>query len=225
MKRGMVIAIDGPSGAGKSTAARLLAKRLGYTYIDTGAMYRAVAWKAMQEGVPLSDEVGLSGLCAEMEISLAADGDLLRINVDGRDVSADIRTPEMGMAASFVSKHQGVRAALLRVQRRLGAMGGVVMDGRDIGTVVFPDANIKFYLDAGVDERARRRHKELVAAGHNVDLPRIAREIVERDRQDMARYIAPLRPAPDAVYIDSSSMSVEEVVEKMLDAIRGKDRV
>lgn len=225
MKRGMVIAIDGPSGAGKSSAARLLAKRLGYTYIDTGAMYRAVAWKAIQEGVPLSDEVGLSGLCAGMQISLAADGDLLRIYVDGRDVGADIRTPEMGMAASLVSKHQGVRAELLRVQRRLGAMGGVVMDGRDIGTVVFPDADIKFYLDARVDERARRRHKELVAAGHNVDLPRIAREIVERDRQDMARDIAPLRPAPDSVYIDSSSMSVEEVVEKMLDAIRGKDRI
>lgn len=225
MKKGMVIAIDGPSGAGKSTAARLLAKRLGYTYIDTGAMYRAVAWKAVQEGIQLSDGAAVSGLCAGMDISLVTENDSLRIYVDGRDVSGDIRTAEMGMAASLVSKHQGVRAELLKVQRRLGARGGVVMDGRDIGTVVFPDADIKFYLDAGVDERARRRHKELVAAGHDLELARIAREIEERDRQDMARDIAPLRPAPDAVYIDSSSMSVDEVVEKMLSVVREKGQV
>src|SRR3990172_10646500 len=160
-KKGLVIAIDGPSGAGKSTVARRLAKRLGYTYIDTGAMYRAIGWKAKQEGIDPANETALAGLCGRIQVLLTNDSDDPRIAVDGIDVSEAIRTPEMGMMASAVSKSPAVRARLLSLQRDLGARGGVVMDGRDIGTVVFPDAEVKFYLDASPEERGRRRYREL----------------------------------------------------------------
>lgn len=212
----MVIAIDGPSGAGKSTVARLLAERLGYVYIDTGALYRAVGWKANQEGIDPANEQALADLCSRTEIGITNTASHQHILVDGRDVSGEIRTPEMGMMASAVSKSQAVRARLLNVQRRLGAQGGVTMDGRDIGTVVFPDADIKFYLDASAEERGRRRFQELRAKGMDVDLDRITAEIGERDRQDSTRALAPLRKAPDAVLIDSTGMSVDAVVRVML---------
>jgi CMP/dCMP kinase len=215
-KKGLVIAIDGPSGAGKSTVARRLAKRLGYTYIDTGAMYRAIGWKAKQEGIDPANETALAGLCGRIQVLLTNDSDDPRIAVDGIDVSEAIRTPEMGMMASAVSKSPAVRARLLSLQRDLGARGGVVMDGRDIGTVVFPDAEVKFYLDASPEERGRRRYRELSAKGMEVDLDRITRELRERDHQDSGRAIAPLKRAEDAVLIDSSDREIDEVVEAML---------
>lgn len=215
-KKGLVIAIDGPSGAGKSTVARRLAKRLGYTYIDTGAMYRAIGWKAKQEGIDPENETALAGLCGRIRVLLTNDADDPRIAVDGIDVSEAIRTPEMGMMASAVSRSPAVRARLLSLQRDLGARGGVVMDGRDIGTVVFPDAEVKFYLDASPEERGRRRYRELSAKGMEVDLDRITREIRERDHQDSGRAIAPLKRAGDAVLIDSSDREIDEVVEAML---------
>lgn len=218
-KKGLVIAIDGPSGAGKSTAARLLAKRLGYIYIDTGAMYRAIGWKAKQEGIDPSDEHKLEDLCARSEVTIKKKISDPKIYVDGIDVSGEIRTPEMGMMASLVSKSPAVRARLLLLQRELGKNGGVVMDGRDIGTVVFPDANIKFYLDASAEERGRRRYLELKAMGIDVDCSRITREIQDRDRQDSGRELAPLKKADDALLIDSTNLSIEEMLDRMMSSV------
>ncbi len=214
--QGPVIAIDGPSGAGKSTIAKLLAQRLHYLYIDTGAMYRAIGWKATREGIDLADEQALADLCSRTEVILNRNSAAPNVFVDGRDVSGEIRTPEMGMAASAVSRSKAVRARLLELQRELGAEGSVVMDGRDIGTVVFPDAEVKFYLDATVEERGRRRYQELKEKGLDVELARITGEIAERDLQDSQRAIAPLRKAADAILIDSSRLTVEEVLERML---------
>lgn len=215
MKKGLVIAIDGPSGAGKSTVARLLANRLGYTYIDTGAMYRAFGWKAKQEGISPADEPAIAALCARVDIAIRQDIDVQRMFVNGIDVTGDIRTPEMGMMASAVSQSPSVRARLLVLQRKLGEEGAVVMDGRDIGTVVFPDAEVKFFLDASAEERGDRRYRELRAKGMDVDPVRITREIRDRDCQDSQREIAPLRQAADAVRIDSSRMTIDEVIDRM----------
>ncbi len=216
----MVIAIDGPSGAGKSTTARQLAERLGYIYIDTGAMYRAIGWKAKQEGIDPADEEKLTALCGRTEVTIKKDNNDPRFYVNGHDVSNEIRTPEMGMMASAVSKSPSVRARLLTLQRDLGRNGGVVMDGRDIGTVVFPDADVKFFLDASAEERGRRRHQELKTKGMDVDLARITQEIRERDHQDSMRSLAPLRRADDALPIDSTDLSISEVLERMLSEIK-----
>ena len=218
-KNGLVIAIDGPSGAGKSTTARLLAERLGYIYIDTGAMYRSIGWKAKREGIDPEDEQGLAELCARTEVTIKKDNKDPKIFVDGIDVSGEIRTPDMGMMASAVSKSPAVRARLLTLQRELGKSGGVVMDGRDIGTVVFPEADMKFYLDASVEERGRRRFVELKAKGMDVDRDQITREIGDRDRQDRGRKIAPLRQADDALRIDSSDMCIDDVLYRMISEI------
>ena len=214
-KNGLVIAIDGPSGAGKSTVARLLAKRLKYIYIDTGAMYRAIGWKAKQEGIDPADEQAVAELCGSTKVTIKIDNSDPRFYVNGEDVTSEIRTPEMGMMASAVSKVPVVRARLLTLQRELGRNGGVVMDGRDIGTVIFPDADVKFFLDAGALERGNRRYQELKAKGMDVDLAQITREIEERDIQDSSRDIAPLKKADDALLIDSSRMGIDEVVEAM----------
>jgi len=215
-KNGLVIAIDGPSGAGKSTIARLLALRLGYIYIDSGAMYRAVGWKAKREGIDPADEGKLADLCGRTEVTIKLDDRDPRFYVDGTDVSEEIRTPEMGMMASAVSKSRAVRERLLVLQRELGKNGGVVMDGRDIGTVVFPCAEVKFYLDATAEERGRRRYLELKTKEMDVDPEQITREIRDRDRQDSTRSLAPLRRADDALLIDSTSLTVDEVLERML---------
>jgi CMP/dCMP kinase len=222
-KKRLVIAIDGPSGAGKSTIARVLARRLGYTYIDTGAMYRAVGWKAKQEGVDPSDEAALQQLCTWTDVTIKHDSSGQRVLVNGVEVTGEIRTPEMGMMASAVSKSPAVRARLLTLQRLLGASGGVVMDGRDIGTVVFPGAEVKFYLDASEEERGRRRWQELKDKGCDVDQAVITAEIRARDLQDSSRDIAPLKRAPDASYVDSSTMTIEEVVAAMLSICVEKD--
>jgi len=215
-KNGLVIAVDGPSGAGKSTLARILAQRLRYVYIDTGAMYRAIGWKAHREGIDPNDEKSLADLCARTEVSIENNNNDPRFYVDDINVTGLIRTPEMGMMASAVSKSPGVRARLLTLQRELGNKGGVVMDGRDIGTVVFPDADMKFFLDASAEERGKRRYLELKAKGMDVDPARITREIQERDQQDSGRTIAPLKKADDAQVIDTSTLSIDEVLERML---------
>lgn len=218
----LVIAIDGPSGAGKSTVAKLLARRLSYIYIDTGAMYRAIGWLAEREGVNVDDEPSLAALCRRADVSVRHDGEGQRVLVNGMDVSGDIRTPEMGMLASAVSRSPAVRAHLFALQRRLGERGGVVMDGRDIGTVVFPDADVKFYLDASAEERGSRRYRELREKGMTVDLAKITEEIRTRDLQDSSRSIAPLRKAPDAIYVDSSELSLDDVVRTFLAQIDQK---
>jgi CMP/dCMP kinase len=219
-KNGLVIAIDGPSGAGKSTAARILAERLGYIYIDTGAMYRAIGWKAKREGIDPDDEAKLADLCGRTEVTIKKDNSDPRFFVNGIDVTGEIRTPEMGMMASAVSKSPAVRARLLTLQRELGRGGGVVMDGRDIGTVVFPDADVKFYLDASAGERGKRRYLELKAKGMDVDRVQITKEIEERDRQDSGRALAPLKKADDALLIDSSAMSIDDVLDRILSEVK-----
>lgn len=211
----IIVAIDGPSGAGKSTVGRMLASQLGYLYIDTGAMYRAIGWKAAGEGVQPVEGPELEALCGRTEVSLRQVDGELKVYVDGEDVTGLIRTPEMSMMASAVSAQPCVRKRLLELQRSLGRQGGVVLEGRDIGTVVFPDAKAKFYLDADVKERARRRYQELLAKDGPVDFQKTVDEVMTRDYNDSHRDIAPLKKAEDAIVVDSSSMSAEEVVAFM----------
>lgn len=220
--RGLVIAIDGPSGAGKSTAGRTVAARLGYTFLDTGAMYRALALKALREKVPLGDERALADLARRTTIELAARGDGVRL--DGEDVTAAIRTREVSAAASRVSAHPQVRRQMVARQQELGREGGVVLDGRDIGTAVFPDADVKFYVDADPRRRAARRQEELAAAGTIADLEAIESEIRARDHADSTRPDSPLTHAADAVLIDSSDLGVDGVVDRMLAVINSLTR-
>lgn len=210
------IAIDGPASSGKGTAARAVARALGHAYVDTGAIYRAVAWSAARRGVSWDDAEALGALAAQLDLGFSWDGSRLVVSVDGQDVTDAIRTAEMGTGASAVSRHPQVRDALMDLQRGLAAKGGVVMDGRDIGTVVLPDADLKIYLDASVDERARRRHAELRARGEDVGLDAIRSTIEARDRQDRERAVAPLRVADDAVVVDSTGRSPESVVAEVI---------
>lgn len=211
-----VIAIDGPAGAGKSTAARKLAERLGYVLVDTGALYRGVALAAFERGVDWEDGAALGALVDKLELSFArADDGSMHLMIDGEDRSQDIRTPHISTGASRVSRHAEVRRALLGLQRRLGAAGGVVLEGRDIGTVVFPDADVKVFLTASDEARAERRHAELRRAGHEVDFEQVLVEIRERDRLDSERDIAPLKPAEDAVLLDTSGLDLEAVLGEL----------
>jgi CMP/dCMP kinase len=212
--RGLVIAIDGPSGAGKSTAARALAEQLGYTFIDTGAMYRALALKALRASVALESEDALAELLASSRIELTDHG--RGVALDGEDVTAEIRTREVSTAASRVSVHPRVRRAMVARQQQLGRDGGVVLDGRDIGTAVFPDADLKLYVDADPDRRARRRYDELRAGGAAVTLEEVEREVRERDHKDSTRPDSPLVRARDGRLIDTTGLSPSEVVERML---------
>ncbi|RME33872.1 MAG: (d)CMP kinase, partial [Deltaproteobacteria bacterium] len=213
----LIIAIDGPSGAGKSTVSRLLAERLGYLNIDTGAMYRSVALAAHRGGIPPGDGEALEQLCARLDLRLEVDPNGgLRVMLDGEDVSAAIRTPEISRLTPLVAAVPAVRRAMVRLQRRLGREGGVVLEGRDIGTVVFPDADLKVFLHASAQERGRRRWLELKAKGIEADLDQTVREVVERDRVDMEREAAPLVRPEGAVDIDSGSLTVEQVVDRLL---------
>jgi cytidylate kinase len=214
-----IITIDGPAGAGKSTVGKMLARRLRYTYLDTGAMYRAVAHRVREEGVDPKDEGALERLCQRLEISFQRDREGERVVCQGEDVTEKIRDPEVGWMASTVSMERPVREALVRLQRQIGSRGRVVAEGRDTGTVVFPRAKNKFFLTADPKERSRRRYQELQGKGLGVDLGEIEREVRERDEQDMSRRLAPLRPAEDARIIDSTGVSPEEVVKRMLEVI------
>jgi cytidylate kinase len=223
-KRRLIIAIDGPSGSGKSTVARALAERLGYVYIDTGAMYRTVALTAREKAIAVENERELARLASALHISFVKKGEKTHILCNGEDVTEAIRSPEMSLLASEISKRKGVRMALVRAQRKMGRGGGVVLEGRDIGTVVFPHADVKFYLDAEIEERARRRFDELGEKGVKVDFKETLREVMQRDHSDMHRIHSPLKQAADALFIDSTHQSVEEVVKEMTRIVRAQER-
>lgn len=214
--RPLIIAIDGPSGSGKGTLARRLADALGYRHVDTGAMYRAVAWRAHQLGYALDDEAAVSALAVGSVLS-QEDG---RIAIDGHDVTRAIRTPDIDQSAARVARLPSVRAALVARQRELGASGGVVMEGRDIGTVVFPDADVKVYLDASAEERARRRANDPAHAGAQAGVEHVRSAMAARDESDSTRTVAPLQMASDAVYVDTTGLDADAVLERVLGMVR-----
>ena len=216
------IAIDGPAGAGKSTVAKLVADRLGYLYIDTGAMYRAVALLALEQGVALDDSAGLTELIRANEINLEPAPSGCRVLLNGKDVSQDIRLPEVGNAASPVSAVAEVRRLLVAMQQELAATRPVIMDGRDIGTVVLPNASCKIFLTASPRVRALRRANELRLKGLEADVDQVEREIRERDQRDSTRAASPLRQAEDAVLVDTSEMDIEQVVSRIIELAEGR---
>jgi len=216
------VTIDGPAGAGKSTVARQLAARLGYLYLDTGALYRAVAWKVRSAGVNPEDGKAVATLLPALQVGMDQREDGVHVAVDGRDVTDELRTPEISALASQVSAIPAVREWLLPVQRRVGEAGGVVAEGRDLGTRVFPSAEAKFFLDADVNTRAGRRQQDLTGAGRSAPLERTKQEIETRDQRDRSRAIAPLVPAADAEVIDSSALTVEQVIDHMMGKITAK---
>lgn len=214
----IAVAIDGPAGSGKSTVARRVAERLGYTYVDTGAMYRAVAYRALRDGVEPADEERVTRLAEGLSMRFQPDpAGGQRLLVDGEDVSEAIRTPEVSALSSPVSAIGGVRRRLTALQREMGREGGVVMEGRDIQTVVLPEAEVKVFLTASDEERARRRYRELAAKGQEVELAEVKRRLAERDQRDSERALAPLGKAPDAVELVTDGMSIEEEVAFVLE--------
>lgn len=220
----LIVAIDGPSGAGKSSVTRALADRLGYVHIDTGAMYRTVALLVSRLGIDPEDDDALAALCSRLTIEFDSSGGAIRVRANGEDVTSCIRSPEISLLTSKVAAMPAVRQHLLHLQQKMGLCGGVVLEGRDIGTVVFPDAEVKFYLTASAEERGRRRFKELKAKGEDVSLAQTIAEVRQRDAQDRSRVIAPLRRADDAVEIDSTGLTPEEVLSMMEDLVRKRER-
>ena len=214
--KNLVVAIDGPAGAGKSTVAQLAARKLGCTYIDTGAMYRAVAWKTLQRKQPVTDELIL-GVVKDVHVELAYVEGKTTVSVDGTDVTGEIRTPEVTAIVSQVAALGPVRSRMVELQRRMAARGSVLMDGRDIATSVLPDANVKIFLTASIEERARRRFKEMQAKGYDVSLEELQKDIAARDKADSEREISPLVQAPDAELLDTSHMGIDEVVQAIID--------
>lgn len=220
------IAIDGPAGAGKSTIAKIISKSLGIIYLDTGAMYRSVALKAIREGINTKDEEKLSNLVEKTDIKVTYSGDEQRIILDGEDVTKKIRTKEVSIGASDVSAVPAVRIKMVELQREIADKNSVVMDGRDIGTYVLPNADYKFFLTASVEERARRRFKEQIEKGvKDITLEEVKKDIEYRDKNDSSRDFAPLRKAEDAIEIDTTNISAQEVANRILSIIKGNDRV
>jgi cytidylate kinase len=219
VSKALIIAIDGPSGAGKGTVARAVALRLGYRHIDTGAMYRAVAWLALRDGLALEDEAAVAGAGEHATFDLEQG----RVAIDGHDVASAIRTPEIDRAAAIVARLPAVRRVLVSRQRLMGERGGVVMEGRDIGTIVFPQADIKIYLDASPEERARRRASDPAhASSKGAALADVATALAERDKSDSTRAVSPLAVAADAVVIDTTSLPVETVIERVIGLAKAK---
>ena len=218
--RALTIAIDGPSGAGKGTVARAIAAKLGYRHVDSGAMYRAVGWKAVRDGVALDDEAGLADLAARATLDVTEDV----VMIDGVDVTKAIRTPDMDRAAAAVARLPGVRAVLVSRQRDIGAHGAIVMEGRDIGTVVFPAADVKIYLDASPDERARRRAHDPAHTGGPSAVEEVASALTARDEIDRTRTASPLYAAKDAVLLDTTGQSIDDVVAQVLTLVDAVDR-
>ena len=215
----LIVAIDGPSGAGKGTVARAVAARLGYRHVDTGAMYRAVAWKALHDGVDVGDETAVAAIGERASFDLEQG----RVAIDGHDVVSAIRTPEIDKAATAVARHPAVRRVLVARQRGYGEAGGVVMEGRDIGTVVFPGADVKIYLDASPEERARRRAADPAhATSSGMQLADVATALAERDKSDSTRATSPLAVAPDAVVIDTTGLAISEVIDKVTALVNAK---
>ncbi len=228
MARKIVIAIDGPSGSGKSTVGRRLAQRLGYRYLDTGAMYRVVALKAGGLSIDIDNEDKLGKVCSDLDIVFVQDGDEIRTFCNGKDVSEAIRRPGISALASEISTRKAVRDVLVQMQRRMGVGGGIVVEGRDVGTVVFSGAELKLFLDSTPEERGRRRFQELSEKGVRVSLEETVAEVRRRDQRDRMRELSPLRKAEDALVIDSTNMTIDEVVEEMFKEARcrisrGKD--
>jgi cytidylate kinase len=218
------VAIDGPSGAGKSTVAKIVAEKLGYLYIDSGAMYRAIAWKALREGAALDDENTLTAIASTSELLLRDEKNGYTVFCDGQDISAAIRSPEVSAAASPVSAAAGVRKALVAAQRKMAEQNNVVMDGRDIGSKVLPQAEYKIFLTASLEERASRRRKELLAKGYDISFSQVMKDIEERDNRDLKRAHSPLVKTPDAVSVDTTNLSAKQAAEKILRLIREKQR-
>jgi len=216
-----IIAIDGPAGSGKSTVSRLLAARLGYLYLDTGAMYRAVALQAKRKNIDLKDTEKISRLCLDLDLHFRALDGATRLFLGAEDISAAIRSPDMDMLSSVISTIKEVREAMTLLQRKMAEQRGVVAEGRDMGTVVFPDAECKFFIDADPEVRAGRRYRERLARGEKVSGQEVEKELRKRDDQDMTRALAPLVPAKDAILLDTTNLTVEEVVETMVRTIEG----
>jgi len=215
----LVIAIDGPAGSGKSTVSKIIAKKLDIMYLDTGAMYRALTLKAMRQGVDLNDENALTGLARSTSMNLSEESGKLKVLLDGEDVTALIRTPELTNNVKYIARVPGVRKEMVRLQRAIGEKSGAVLEGRDIGTVVFPDADFKFYLDASLEERTGRRYKELIEAGQKVRLEDIKKDVFVRDESDIKRNVGALKKAGDAVFVDTTGLSIDGVVDRILSYI------
>ena len=218
----MIVAIDGPAGVGKSTVAKLLATQLKFLYLDTGALYRSVAWAVLQHGLKPADADGVSRLLSKLSLEMHVKDNIVYVAINGKDVTSELRTPEVSAAASVVSAIPAVRAWLLPVQRQIGQNGSVVAEGRDIGTKVFPSAAVKFFLEADPNVRAERRHRELVAAGHGGAIEQTSADLAGRDDRDRSRAAAPLVAAEDAHHIDTSRLSAEDVVNQMLAVVTAK---
>jgi len=222
MKKGLIIAIDGPAASGKSTTAQLLAKKLGYLYIDTGAMYRACALKAKKMGIDINDEESIRNLLDFIDIQIENDNSKNRILLDGEDVSEDIRADDISSLASAISAIPAVRYKMVELQRKMGEKGSVILDGRDIGTFVFPDAEVKFFLTASPEIRAKRRWLELQQKGIDKNFSEVLADLVKRDNNDSQRALAPLKKAEDAIEIDTSNMTIEEQTETLYKIILSK---
>ena len=220
MSRPPVIAIDGPAGSGKSTIAQLIAEKLGFVYVDTGAMYRALTLKALKNNIDLNDDGGLVAMAKAADITLKNEQGVLKVYLDNKEVTEEIRTPEVTNNTAYIASVPDLRKVTVKKQRQLGEAGGVVIEGRDTTTVVFPDADYKFYLDASFDERVNRRHKQFMQDNRVVDLQELKQDIKERDEKDKKRKVGGLKKAPDAIYVDTTNLSIDEVVDKLLSCVK-----